>query len=244
MLHGGRDNRGLHRPRTRAQGGGRDRQPARHHPPQRQGALRPALHRDDDQVPVRVQGLDVLLQVRPTDDVQDCVRPPGQLFREILFLVINEDIGAELAAVLQLFRRPCGHRHLAPHGLAQLDGKGANAARAAVDEHPVTLLDACDHAEVRPHRARHLDYTGGLLQGQPLRDGRELAFRHRDVLRIPAAGEQTTDLLALFAVRGARIRDHARALQPHNLGLAFRRRVLAGGLHQIGAVHTGRGHLD
>jgi len=125
-----------------------------------------------------------------------------------------------------------------------LDGKGADAAGAAVDEHAVAFGDASDHAQIGPHRARHLDHAGGLLNRQALWDGCELTLRHCDILGVAAAGEQAADLLTFLAASRARVCDDSRAFQPHNFGLALRRRVLPGGLHQIAAVHAGGNHLD
>ena len=106
------------------------------------------------------------------------------------------------------------------------------------------LIDAHEHPQIRPHRTSDLYNPRQFLQREIFWLRRELPFRHRDVLGVTAASQQAADLFALFAAGGARVHDHTCALQADDLGFTLRRRVLAGRLDQVSAVHAGGRDLD
>src|SRR5699024_1638822 len=118
----------------------------------------------------------VVLQVLRTDEVEVDVAPALELLGEVLLAVVDEDVRPQLAAGLQLLRTAGGDRDGRSELLAQLDGEGADTARAAVDEHGLALADVGDHAQVRPHGAGDLDDRGRLGGGVALRDRHELAL--------------------------------------------------------------------
>ena len=221
----------------------RDVVPQRQHPPQVQLRLRPALQADDHQMPVLGQRAHVLVEVLRADDVQDDVAAALELFREVLLFVVDQDVRAECPAGLQLLRGAGRHRDLRAERLGHLDRGGADAARAAVDEHALAFLQARDHHQVRPHRAGQLHDGGRLDQVVALRQRGQLALRDGHVLAVAAADEQAADFLADLTASVTGIGDGPGALQAEDLRFAARRRVMALGLEQVAAVDAGGGHL-
>ena len=99
-------------------------------------ALNASLHADDDQVAVLRQGLDVSVEVLCAHDVQNDVGATLSCndLLEVLFLVIDEDVGAELLALSQLLRRTGGDCDASTEPLGHLNSESADATRATVDQ--------------------------------------------------------------------------------------------------------------
>ena len=98
-----------------------------------------ALQADDDEPAAGGEHVDVAGEVLRAHVVEDDVgagaaggRP--DLLDEVLLAVVDEHLGAELAAGLELVGRPGRHRDPGPDLARQLDGHRADARRAAVDE--------------------------------------------------------------------------------------------------------------
>src|SRR5690606_15701131 len=74
----------------------------------------------------------------------------------------------------------------------------------------------------------------------------QLPRRHRDALRVPAAGEQRAHLVPYRPAGDARpeLGDPSRALKTGVVGDAGRRIVAALPLEEVGTVDPGRRHID
>lgn len=110
----------------------------------------------------------------------------------------------------------------------------------------LAVAQARDQHQVGPHRAGDLGQPGRVHQVHPGGDRQQLAGRHRHVLGVPAAGQQRANLLPHrpFGDTVADLGDDAGHLHADGFAGARWRRVLAGGLQHVGAVHAGGGHLD
>ena len=99
-------------------------------------------------------------------------------------------------------------------------------------------LEVGDEEDVGPHRADDFRQGRRVDQGHALRHGQQLPGGHPHLLGVPAAGEQRAHLVADRPVVDAlteRLDDPAH-LEPGDLRLAGRRRVVALALEQVGAV--------
>ena len=76
----------------------------------------------------------VLLQVLRADDVQDDIAGAFQLVDEIFCLVVDQNIGAVFFAGLVLFLRARGDGDFRSEFLRDLNGEGADAATAPVNQ--------------------------------------------------------------------------------------------------------------
>ena len=105
--------------------------------------FRATLHANDHQLAVFGQRFQVLFQVFRADDVQNDVAGAFQLVDEILFFVVDQDIRAVFLAGFQLFRRACGDGDFRAQFFRDLNGEGADAATAAVNQDglAITRLD-------------------------------------------------------------------------------------------------------
>ena len=83
---------------------------------------------------------EVLLEVLRAHDVEDDIALVLQLLGEVLLVVVDEDVRAELLAGLELFVRSSRHRDGGAEVFRHLDGEGADTARAAVDEDGLALF--------------------------------------------------------------------------------------------------------
>ena len=96
------------------------------------GRLRRALERDLHDAALDRRGLVIALDVVAADHVEHNIRavPIGCLLGdgdEILGLVVDGDVGAELAAGFALFRGACGRDDFCAERLGKLNGGGADA---------------------------------------------------------------------------------------------------------------------
>ena len=126
-----------------------------------------------------------------------------------MLLIVDENIGAQLAATLQLLLRTGCDRYLCAERLGYLNGKSTNAAASAMDEDALALVKACLDAQVGPHGAPDLNHRCSFLNAQPLGYGKQLALRNRDVFGVATTGKQAAHLGAYLPVRISGIGDGA-----------------------------------
>ena len=126
-----------------------------------------------------------------------------------MLLIVDENIGAQLAATLQLLLRASRNRHLCAERLGYLNGKSANAAAPAMDEDALAFVKARLNAQVGPHGAPDLNHCCSFLDAQTLRHGKQLALRNRDVFGVATTGKQAAHLGAYLPVRISGIGDGA-----------------------------------
>jgi hypothetical protein len=212
--------------------------------------LRAALHPDHQQPAVRSQRLDVRGQALGAHVVQDDVGPvPAGGFLERgrhVVVVVDDDVGAQVAAALQPVRRAGGGGHRGPERLGHLDGVAADAAAAALDQERLPGRQPAGGDDVGPDRAGHLGQPAGGHQVHAGRDREQLRGRHRDLLGVPAAGQQRAHLVPDRPAGDSlpERSDPPRALQSDNLRRAGRRRVVALALQQVGPVDGAGGHIQ
>jgi len=213
-------------------------------PTQVEGALLAALQADHDEASVGGQRCDVGLEVLGPDDVEDHVHPLAfggrqHLVRPVV-VVVDGDVCAELAAEVELVGRPGRGEDASPDGLGVLDGEGADAAGAAVDQDRLTLAEV-HVVEVREDGGRHLDQPGCADQVHPGRWRDNLTGRHAHQFGVATAGEQG-DALVAGAPAGDVVPyrfDDAGDLQADHVADAGRGRIVALALQQVGAVDPG-----
>jgi len=121
-----------------------------------------ALHADDDQAAVDGEGVEVAVEVLGADDVEDDVRAASggvfaQFLDEVLFAVVDQDVGAQGAAGFEFVRAAGGDRDLRADGLAELDRHRADAAAAAVHQQRLTGPQESDLEHVRPWASTPMD---------------------------------------------------------------------------------------
>ena len=214
-----------------------------------EGALRAALHADHDEASVGGQRCDVGLEVLGPDDVEDHVHPlavGGRHHRvRPVVVVVDGHVGAELAAQVELVRRPGRGQDAGTEGLGVLDGEGADAAGAAVDQHRLTLAEV-HVVEVREDGGRHLDQPGRADQVDPCGRRDDLTGRHAHQFGVATAGEQG-DALVADAPAGDVVADRldgAGDLEADHVADARRGRVVALPLQQVGPVDPGGPDAD
>ena len=194
--------------------------------------LHPALQPDHHQTSAIGQGRDVALQVLRSDDIQDHVE--GARLHEVLLPVVDQCLGAELRASLQLLGAARSHRDLSADGAGPLDGEGANARPASVDQQSFARLQARGHGQIRVDRAGHFrDPTGGH-QVDARRQRHDLAAGHRDPFGVATPGQQRTHGLPV---------EVAGDLKAQDVAGPGRRRVETLPLEQVRPVDAGSGHV-
>ncbi len=161
-------------------------------------------------------------------------------------LVIDGALGAQLDAGGAFFGTAGGGEDPRAEGMGKLDGRGADAAGAAMHQEGLARLQTPAIEDVGPDGEEGLGNGAGLGRihaagkGQALRRGRRAEFG------IAAARHQRTGLIADLpaAYIGAQRHDTARDLQPRNVGSARRRAIAALALQHVGPVDAGGGDLD
>ncbi|MPM27573.1 hypothetical protein SDC9_74086 [bioreactor metagenome] len=242
-------DRRLLRHRPEAQRGGVDAGPLAQQRAQVELTLAAALQADRHLAPADRQGPYVQRQVLGAHDVQDhvCAVAVGHLHDggHPVAVVVDRVVGAEGAAVVQVLRRAGGGQHGAAQRLAVLDGEGPDTARSAVHQQDVTGGQP-GQVHVGHHGRGDLEQTGGLDQVDPRRRGDQLAGRGDHVLRVAAGGQQHQALLP-GAPAGDTLTElghHSGDLQPDDVGVSRRRRVVTLALQDVGPVHPGGDHPD
>ena len=164
---------------------------------------------------------------------------------EVVLVVVDGVDGAEAAAGLALGVRSGRRERDGAERARELNRRGADAARAAVDQDALARLQAAAVEQVGPHGEERFGNRGRV----PFRDalGRAQALDDGDdaVLRVAAAAHQRADPLPGAPGPGIGGRDDLSAdLQAGNIGGARRRRILAQPLHDVGPVDARGGHAD
>ena len=123
---------------------------------------------------------------------------------------------------------------------------GADAAGAAMDEQQLTGPQAGGHHQVRPHRAGDLRQTRGVRWVHSGWNRQDLGRRHGDELRVTTACQQSAAGLPCAPLCDAVAErfDRPGHLQPDDVAGPGRRRILARGLEEVGAVDPGRGDAN
>ena len=121
--------------------------------------LHTALHADDNQLSVSGQGVDIPVQIGGTHDVEDHIGAVGIFLEsrdEVLVVIVDGDLGSQVATGLQLLGRPGSDSHPGAQRARDLDRVGADAAGPAVHQQQLTLAQVSGQHQVRPHRAGNL----------------------------------------------------------------------------------------
>src|SRR6478735_2761442 len=164
-------------------------------------ALPAALQPDGHEAAVRRKRVDVAGEVLRAHVVEDdvgavAVRARTDLLDEVLLLVVDEHLGPELAARVELGLRPGGDGDVGADGLGQLDRHGADARAATVDEQPLAGLDVRGEEDVGPHGARDLGQARRVDEVDAAGHREQLALRDDDLLGVATALEQGAHLVA------------------------------------------------
>ena len=160
---------------------------------------------------------------------------------EVLVAVVDRDVGAELAAELELALRAGGGEDPRAAAVRELDRHRADAARPAVDEQLLARLQpagvGAEHH--RPHRAGDLGQRGRVdeVDRRPARacscpTGTATCSAYPP----PASSAHTSSPTLQPATAVAERGDRARALHAEVRRRARRRRVVALPLQQVGPV--------
>jgi hypothetical protein len=159
-----------------------------------------------------------------------------------LRLIVNRDIGAELAAGIAFLRRARGGDDARPERLGELDGGGADAGRAAVDQQRLAGPQAAALEGIVPDREEGFGDRGGFDWREPARQRQGVALVRLAVFGIAAADHQRHDLIAGLPARcaGTERDDFARDLEAGDVGCARGRRVVPLPLHHVRPVDARR----
>ena len=161
-------------------------------------------------------------------------------------MAVGAAAGAELKAALEFGVAADGDERGIVALSAELDGGGADAAGARMQQHPFVGDQACFLVQVEVGGGEHLRHRRGFAQGKALGHPQHLAGGHRHRFRVAAAGQQGAELIAgLDPLHALAHFDHfAGALQTEDGACARWRRIGAGRLHQVGAVDSAGRHGD
>src|SRR6185503_5101352 len=162
--------------------------------------------RELDDAAIVAGGLEVLLDVRPADDVEDYVRSAGLAhgLDEIFLLVVDHPVGAQVAADRAAFRRAVGRDDFRAEGLGELDRRRADAAGAAVDQERFSRGEPRADEYIAPDSEVGLRQAGGVTQRDAFRDWQAVLRIGDAIFRVGAAvgerGNFVTNLPALDLV--------------------------------------------
>ena len=198
-------NHGLLRDRARPHRRAGDGQAIAHHRTEIDFRARTALEGDEHQPAVAPQYAQVPRDVVAPDHVEHHVHALArrQLLhprREVFGTVVDGSPGAEPAAETRLFLIAHGHDALRAAERRQVDRRQADAAGAAVDQHPLARRQATQLHEIGPDRKPGFRHAGGLLGGHCGRNRQHLAHRGLAELRVAAPGRQGADRLTHLPV--------------------------------------------
>jgi hypothetical protein len=183
---------------TRAQRRARHGQPTHHDVPPVDLHAPAAQERDHHEPAFKRQAFQVLLDVVAADHVEDDVDAalagdPRNLRDEIVRVVVDRMIGAERPAKRGLVVAPCRGEHRGAELLGKLNGAKADAARAAVDQHFLALLQAPAIDEVVPDGEVIFRQARGFERREALGNRQAEARGRRAVFGVPAPGRQRAD---------------------------------------------------
>ena len=168
---------------------------------------------------------------------------------EILRLVVDRVVGAELEARVALVVAAGRDDDLRAQGLGHLDGRDADAAGAALDQQRLAGLQAGAVEDVAPHREESLRQRRRFDIAHALGNRQALAHRRHAQLRVAATGHQRADAVALLEPgrghgRAVALDDLAGHFQARDIRGAGRHRVVAGALQHVRAVDAAGGDTD
>ena len=218
--------------------------------------------RDDHQPAFERETLQVLLDVIAADDVEHDVdaalgRYPGDLGREISFSIVDRVISADVAAIRGLVRVADGRDDRRPECLRQLYRAESDAARAAVHEERLALLQPAALEHVVPHgeivfgQARRFQHRQSARQWQAVRGRRGAVLRVAATRRQCAHDITDAPRIDVLAQRDDRPGD----FEPDDRRRIRWRRIASRALQTVGTIDTcvgdanqdvaslGRGHL-
>ena len=179
-------------------------------------------------------------------DPQEQVVAPA-IPREVFLGIVDDVLGPEGAGLLHL-ARAAHRRHLRTHGPGQLHGKGADAARRAVNEHALPRRDRPGGSEPLQRGDRRHRHGRRLREAEAGRLRRERLLAGTNVLGKPAevAGGQVAihRVARLKASYAAADRDHTsgdvgaegRALRPVQPRRKAKRQRLTAQQVQVGLI--------
>nr|GEU28380.1 hypothetical protein [Tanacetum cinerariifolium] len=197
------------------------------------------------------QGADFAWHVVAAHHVQDHIDAAsvGQRFHdlhEIFRLVIDAAFGAQRLARRHLVGAAGRGEHAVAHGAGQLDGRHADAGRAALHQQGFAAdqMGAVEH--IAPHGKIIFRDRGRFQQAPAFGHGHDLGDRRHAVFRIAAALHQRAHVVADVerGVIEVAVDDFAGHFQAGQVGRAGRRIVGALALEDVGTVDAGRMHLD
>ena len=150
-------------------------------------------------------------------------------------------VGAELKAGRAFLIGTGGGDDGRAEGFGELDRRGADARRAAMDEEGLTGLQAAALEDIGPDGKEGLGDRTGLGERQALGSGQGIALVDHGVFGIAAAGDEGADGCSnRKAIGTLALRHHrAREFEAGNVGSARRRVVAALTLQNVGAVDAG-----
>ena len=211
--------------------------------------LGPALEADDDKATGGVQDGNIGGEILSAHIVEDDIRTGVLLAHhvgEVLFAIIDADVGTQVRAERKLLGAAGGDRNTSAERLGQLDRHRADATAAPVDEKRFTMLELAHHEDVGPHRGGHLHESGRIDEADTVRHSSDLSGGDSHVLGISTAGEERADLVADLEL-GDTFADgfDGPGAFESEYGCRPRRRVVqALALQQVGTVHARCGNLD
>jgi glyoxalase family protein len=210
-------------PRTQRRA--RDPAALAHQEPEIDRCLRAGACADHDDATSRGKPLDVRAQVLPADELQDHV---------VLTLWLGGR--AERLDLLGVMANGAGDLGPEPH--PELHRRNPHAPGCTVHEQPVAGSELPLREECVVRRCEHLDEASGLRPLDAVRDAQHMRVMYGDEFGVAATGEECHHALAGRDVL-------AGAFEAGDIGRgAGRRRVTAGALHHVGAIHAGRVHTN
>ena len=256
MLADRRHDRGLLIDRPGPQRCGDDRRALAQQQPQVELRARAPLQPDHHEPPVCRERLDVAREVLRAHVVQDDIGSRTAPARtsltvlgcrcpdrgdEVLVPIVDEHLGAERTAYVELLGRPGSDGDVCANGAGQLDGHRPDPRRTTVDEQPLSGRQPRRHEDVRPHGAGHLGQRRRVHERHARRHRQQLACGDGDAGGIPAAGEQRAGLVANGPTGDVRAhrRHSSAALEPQVCRCARWRGIVPLPLEQVCAVDTG-----
>src|SRR5690606_20179393 len=115
---------------------------------------------------------------------------------EVVALVIDRPLRAELLAEATLLLVPRRRKHSVAESGRELDGEYADAARSAVHEQRLAGLQSAELEDIAPDGECSFGERGGLDHREGAWNGQHLPFVHRAMLRVAAALKESTDAVA------------------------------------------------
>src|SRR5260221_10740416 len=178
--------------RARAQGGAGDGEAAAQDVGQVERRLRAAEEGDDDDAAVVGEAFQLAVDGVARDHVEDHIDAAAGrrfLYRgdEILDLVVDSAVGAELHAGLAFFRAARRREHLVAEGFHDLDRGDADAGRAALHEEGFAGLDPGAIEDIAPDGEEGFGERGRLDRGHAFRDRQALRSGGGEVFGVAVA---------------------------------------------------------